>query len=205
MKQIAFLIVSLFFVVGMALVGSAEVNINISVPLPPPLVFPGPPDVVVVPSETSDVYLVQDTVGLYFYGGYWYRFYGDHWFRASLYNGPWITIRESLVPRVVWAIPPDYILGLPPGYHRIHYGDFHRNWRDWGHNHHWNKQAWYRDHSQHHWGGKEFHRPPPGHYGKDVHGKSDVHGKTDLQRKTDVQRPKVETPHKQGGLQHEQK
>ena len=44
--------VSLFFVVGMALVGAAEVNININVPPPPPLEFAGPPDVVVVPSET---------------------------------------------------------------------------------------------------------------------------------------------------------
>jgi hypothetical protein len=183
MKQIVLLMVSLFFVVGMALVGEAQVNINISVPPPPPLEFAAPPDVVVVPSGARDVYLVPNTVGLYFYGGYWYRFYRDHWFRASLYNRPWVIIRESLVPRVVVAIPPDYILGLPPGYHRIHYREFHSHWRDWGRNHHWNNHAWYRDHSKHHWRGREFHRPPLAHRGGDVH------------RKTYA-------PHKQGGQPH---
>ena len=214
--------VSLFFVFGISFVGAAEVNINISVPPPPPLEFAGPPDVVVVPSETNDVYLVPDNVGLYFYGGYWYRFHGGYWFRASLYTGPWITIGESLVPPAVVVIPPDYILGLPPGYHRIHYGDFHSHWRNWGRNHYWNRHDWYRDHSRHHWGGRDFHRPPIGHRGGDVHRKTDfhrggdvhwktdvhrggdVHRKTDVSRKTDVHRPKVDAPHKQGG-QHEQR
>lgn len=166
MKQIVLFMVSLFFVVGMPLVDAAEVNINISVPPPPPLEFAGPPDVVVVPSETSDVYLVPNTVGLYFYGGNWYRFYGDRWFRASVFNGPWVTIREHLVPRVVVGIPPDYILGLPPGYHRVHYGDFHSHWRDWGRDHHWNRQTWYRDHSQHHRGGREWRLHEKGPRGK---------------------------------------
>ena len=178
MKKMGFFLVSLFLVAGTPLVGEAQVNININVPPPPPLQFAGPPDVVVVPSGTSDVYLVPNTAGLYFYGGYWYRFHHDHWFRASLYSGPWVTIGTSLVPRAVWGIPPDYILGLPPGYHRIHYGDFHRHWRDWGHNRHWQNQSWYRDHSRHHWGGREFHHrppPPPPRHGKDVHRKSDAH------------------------------
>jgi len=215
MKQIVLLMVSLFFALGMPLVGAAQVNINISVPPPPPLAFAAPPDVVVVPSGTSDVYLVPDTVGLYFYGGYWYRFYGDHWFRASLYSGPWIIIAESLIPPAVVVIPPDYILGLPPGYHRVHYGDFHSHWRDWGRNHYWNRQGWYRDHSQHHWGGRDFHRPPLAHRGDihrggdvqrkiDVHRKVDVHGKTDVHRVGDVNR-KTDAPHKQGGQQHEQR
>ncbi len=198
MKQIVSLMVSLFFVVGMALVGEAQVNVNVSVPPPPPLEFAAPPDVVVVPSGASDVYLVPNTVGLYFHGGYWYRFHRDHWFRASIYNGPWVTIREPLVPRVVVGIPPDYILGLPPGYHRIHYGDFHGHWRDWGRNHHWNNHAWYRDHSQHHWGGREFHRPPLAHRGGDVHGKTDVHRKAEVHtnsQKAEVNR-KAEAPHK---------
>jgi len=162
MKNIA-LLVSLIAIIGMSVVGAvAGVSINISVPPPPPppLAFATPPDVVVVPSGASDVYMVQNTVGLYFHGGYWYRFHGDHWFRASLYSGPWRPVGVSLVPRAVVAIPPDYILGMPPGYHRIHYADFHRHWRDWGRNHYWNSHGWYRDHSQHHWGGRDFHRPP---------------------------------------------
>jgi len=120
---------------------------------PPPLQFAAPPDVVVVPSGAAEVYLVPNTVGLYFYGGPWYRFYGGYWFRASLDSGPWITIREAIVPAAVVVIPPNYILGLPPGYHRIHYGEFHTHWRDWGRTHYWNSQPWYRDHALHHWGG----------------------------------------------------
>lgn len=219
MKQIVFFVVCLFFVVGATFVGAAQVNININVPPPPPLEFAAEPDVVVVPSGTSDVYLVPDTVGLYFYGGYWYRFYGDHWFRASLYSGPWIGVGLSLVPSAVVVIPPDYILGVPPGYHRIHYGDFHGHWRDWGRNHYWNRHDWYRDHSHHHWGGRDFHRRPPGHHGDvhhggevhrkteshhggEVHRKADVghgggvHPKTGVSRKSDVHRAKDDGPHK---------
>ena len=169
MKKIVSFMFSLFLVAGVLFVdAAAEVNININVPLPPPLEFAGPPDVVVVPSGTVDVYLVPNTVGLYFYGGYWYRFYGGFWFRASLYSGPWITIRETIVPQPVVVIPPDYILGMPPGYHRIHYGDFHTHWRDWGRTRHWHNQTWYRDHSQHHWGSRDFHKPPVAH-GGDIH------------------------------------
>jgi hypothetical protein len=159
MKQIVLLMVCVFLIVGMPVAGvTANVSININVPPPPPLAFARPPDVVVVPSGTSDVYMVPNTVGLYFHRGYWYRFHGDHWFRASVYNGPWNPVRISLIPRAVVAIPPDYILGMPPGYHRIHYADFHSHWRDWDH-HYWSSHSWYRDHSQHRWGGRDFHRP----------------------------------------------
>ena len=125
---------------------------------PPPLQFAAPPDVVVVPSEQSDVYLVPGTVGLYFYGDSWYRFYGGYWFSASLYSGPWITIQEAIVPAAVVVIPPDYILHMPPGYYRIRYADFHSHWRDWGRTHYWNSQPWYRNHASNHWGGIAFNR-----------------------------------------------
>ena len=170
MKQIVLAVISLFLVVCMPSIGASG-DVNISIGVPPPLTFAGQPDVMVVPSGGSDVYLVPDTPGLYFYGGYWFRFHNDHWFRSTIYNGPWSPVGASLVPAPVVVIPPDYVLGVPPGYHRIHYGDFHRHWRDWGHNHYWNKHAWYRDHSQHHWGGRDFHRPPGGrHAGGGYHG-----------------------------------
>lgn len=164
MKQIVIVVISLFLVVCMPSIGASG-NVNISIAVPSPLTFVGQPDVVVVPSAGSDVYLVPNTEGLYFYGGYWYRFYGNHWFRSTIYSGSWHPVGVSLVPAPVVVIPPDYILSVPPDYHRIHYGDFHRHWRDWGRNHHWNRQAWFRDHSHHHWGGRDFHRPPGGHHG----------------------------------------
>ena len=166
MKGIVWVIFSLLLVAGMPLVGmSADVNVNINVPppppppappeAPPPLEFAAPPDVVVVPSGTASVYLVPNTVGLYFYGGYWYRSYRGSWFRASVYNGPWGSVAATLVPRPVFVIPPDYVLGMPPGYHHIHYHEFHSHWRAWDRQHYWHNQPWYRDHSQHHWGDRE--------------------------------------------------
>ncbi len=170
MKQIVLVVISLFLVVSMPSIGTSG-NVNISIGVPPPLTFVGQPDVVVVPSAGSDVYLVPNTEGLYFYSGYWYRFYSDHWFRSTIYSGAWHPVGVSLVPAPVVVIPPDYILGVPPEYHRIHYGDFHRHWRDWGHNRHWNNQAWFRDHSRHHWGGRDFHGGPGGHHaGGGYHG-----------------------------------
>ena len=172
MKRFILLMASLLFAVGMPFVGTAaDVNVNSNVPpppapeAPPPLEFSEPPDVVVVPSRTGDVYLVPNTVGVYFYGGYWYRFYGNNSFRASLYSGPWVTIGMPLVPTAVVVIPPDYILALPPGYHRIPYSGFYSNWRDWGLRRHWQSYDWYKDHSAHRWGGKELLKPPPGHPG----------------------------------------
>jgi len=166
MKRSIVFLVSLFLVVGMSLGAAAEVNININVPPPPPLEFPAPPDVVVVPSEASDVYLVPGTAGLYFFGGFWYRFNEGYWYRAAHYRGPWVSIYETLVPRPVLVIPPDYILSVPPGYHRIRYGEFHNHWRDWGRNHYWSRQPWYREHAEHHWAGRDFHRPPASAGGK---------------------------------------
>jgi hypothetical protein len=162
MRKSVIFLVSLFLVAGMSLGAAAEVNININVPAPPPLAFPAPPDVVVVPSEQTDVYLVPGTVGLYFFGGFWYRFYEGYWYRGLNYAGPWLTIYGSLVPRPVMVIPPDYILSLPPGYHRIRYGEFQSHWRNWDRSHYWSRQPWYREHAEHHWAGREFHRPPVG-------------------------------------------
>jgi len=193
MKRLSLLIASLFFVVGMPFVGGAQVNFNVNVPpppgppppqeaapppgppppqegappsvAPPPLQFAGPPDVVVVPSGGADVYLVPGMPGLSFFGGFWYRFYSGYWFRAALYSGPWIGIGAAFVPGPLVVIPPDYVLGMPAGYYRIHYGDFYAHWRDWGRTHYWNRQPWYRDHALHHWGGRAFVRPGVGHGG----------------------------------------
>ena len=174
MKRISSFMACLFFIVGMAAVGRAQVSVSINVPPPPPLVFPAPPDVVVVPSEESDVYLVPNTVGLYFFNGVWYRFFENHWFTSTIYNGPWVFAQTSIIPAPVGVIPPDYILGLPPGYHRIHYGEFRGHWRDWGRNHYWGRRAWYREHAEHRWGGREFHSSTGFHHA-DVHHGGDLH------------------------------
>ena len=175
MKQAAFLVVFLFFIVSMPLISAAgDVSINIGVALPP-LEFAAPPDVVVVPSGESYVYMVPDTPGVYFYGGYWYRTYGDRWYRSNIYSGPWSYIRSSHIPRVIIDVPPDYYRRLPRGYQRIHYGDLHRDWRRWDSGRHWNRYDWYKNERREHerWRRTEGRRPPGERYrpGDDRHGR----------------------------------
>jgi hypothetical protein len=170
MKHAVSLMVSLFFVLGMlAINASADVNINIGISAPP-VVFAAPPDVVVVPSDSSYVYMTADTPGIYFYDDYWYRFYGGHWFRATIYNGPWVYIATSLVPVVVVDIPPYYVHYLPRGYHRIHYRDLHSHWQEWHRDRYWNRYDWYRkevrEHERRH---REGYKQPRGQGYKPPH------------------------------------
>lgn len=176
MKKLLFGTVFLLVASVLPVTAMADVQVGISIGVPPPLPFGAPSELVVVPSGPNYVYMVPGTLGLYFYGGYWYRFHGGHWFRAVTFNDPWVPVQIGLVPDPVVVVPHDYILNMPPGYHRIGYHDFHRNWRDWERRRHWHGQNWYRDHSRRHWAGQTFHRPPPGHpghrgpYGKPVVG-----------------------------------
>jgi hypothetical protein len=167
MKKIIFLMVSLLSVIYTPLVG-AEVDVNISIGIPPPLIFAEPPDVVVVPSGTAYVYMVPGRPGLYFYNSFWYRFYGGHWYWAHTYNGRWSYIETHLVPRYIIDVPPDYYRHLPPRYHRIHFGDLDRHWYRWDKSRHWDRYDWYmseyREHERRRHAGdlhREGHKPPP--------------------------------------------
>ncbi len=115
---------------------------------PPPLDVTGPPDVVVVPSEQypdQEVYMVPNMEGVYAYQGLWYRNYGGVWFRSPAYNGIWSPIGVAFVPPVIVSVPAEYALYLPPTYHRIHWYDYHRNWRYWARDRYWQRQNWYRN------------------------------------------------------------
>jgi hypothetical protein len=116
----------------------ADVSIGVHITLPP-LVFSTEPELVVVPSGPSYVYMVPGREGLYFFGGYWYRTYRGGWYRARIYDGPWSYVEVSRVPRYVLDVPPDYYRRLPPGYHRVPYGEVHRHWREWDRDRHWHK------------------------------------------------------------------
>lgn len=165
MKKLLFGTIFLLVAGVLPVPAMADVQVGISIGIPPPITFAAPPELVVVPSGPNYVYMVPGTVGLYFYGGYWYRHHGGRWFRAVSYTDPWAPIDVGIVPAPIVVVPPDYILNMPPGYHRIRYNDFNRHWRTWERNRYWHNQRWYRDHSRRHWAGQEFHRPPPGHPG----------------------------------------
>jgi hypothetical protein len=170
MKQGVFLVAFLFFVVSMPLLSTAgDVSINIGVALPP-LEFAESPDVVVVPSGESYVYIVPDTPGIYFYDGYWYRTYGDRRYRSTIYRGPWTYISTYRIPRVIIDVRPDYYRHLPFGYHRIHSDDLQRRRRSWNRDRYWNRYDWYKHEVREHekwrrsWPSSEHYRP-----GRDEH------------------------------------
>ncbi|HYA86726.1 MAG TPA: hypothetical protein VEI57_06660 [Nitrospirota bacterium] len=126
---------------------------NIYLPVAPPPVFGiGPssqtevaaPDVVVIPSGETYVYMVPNTTGVYFYSDYWYRYYEGYWFRSPIYAGKWGMVTPTMVPREVANVPPEYPHYLPPDYYRIHYNDLHQHWQEWDHNHEWHNRDWYK-------------------------------------------------------------
>jgi len=103
-----------------------EVNIGISVPLPPPLVIPAPPAVVLIPR--TRVYLAPDIeADLLFYRGWWYRPHGGHWFRSRYYQGPWVFLHPTKLPRPLLSLPSDY-RRIPPGQQKIPYGQLKKKW-----------------------------------------------------------------------------
>ncbi len=132
------------FSLGLTKPASAGINVNIDIAIPPPYQFAGPPDVYVVPSGSSYVYMAPDYEGIYFYGGNWYRYYNERWFRSSHYNGDWGYIETSNVPQVIIVVPPEYIHYVPSGYNRIHYDDYHSNWQSWDQGRHWDSYDWYQ-------------------------------------------------------------
>jgi hypothetical protein len=134
---------------------AGEVNVNVQVA--PPAVAPAPepaaempppleaqnPEMVVVPSGNSYVYMVPNVYGVYFHNGYWFRYYNGVWFRSTVYNSGWVVVRPALVPRVVIGVYPEYAMYLPAGYFRIGWGDFRAHWRGWGYGH-WHGQPWFK-------------------------------------------------------------
>jgi len=127
-------------------IGDAEVNVGVTVALPP-LVIPAPPAMVVIPG--SYVYYPPDVRSdIFFYHDFWYRAYRGQWFRARDYNGPWHYIAIEKVPHAVIGIPPDFRRG-PIVYERVPYGDVRRNWKSWENERHWDREH-YEKREYHH-------------------------------------------------------
>jgi len=119
--------------------GFAEVNVNIGIGVPlPSLVIPAPPAVVLIPA--TYVYFVPDvSVDVLFYRGHWYRPHHGHYYRATSYNGPWLSIAPSSVPRAVSHVPSDF-RRVPPGHQRIPHAELKKNWDTWEKQKHWDKR-----------------------------------------------------------------
>ena len=113
--------------VGIAVLGSgilpdavqAQVNIQVGIALPPPIVFAAPPEVIVLPG--SYVYVAPDLAEeMYFVDGWWWRPWQGRWYRSQYYDRDWGPY--SSVPSF--------------------YGNVHQGWRDDYRDHRWSGQAW---------------------------------------------------------------
>jgi hypothetical protein len=126
----------------------ARVDINVSIGLPPPIVFGAPPHMIVLP-ETY-VYVVPDIdEDIFFYGGWWWRPWEGRWYRSRHYDSGWAYYRN--VPSFYREIPSDWRndygdhqwRGRQWNYQQIPHQQVQQNWRGWERNRHWeNQQTW---------------------------------------------------------------
>ena len=101
---------------------TALVSVNINV-TPPPVIFPAPPRVVVVPK--TPVYYVPDTTfNVFVHQGRYYSLHDGGWFVAHSHGGPWAFVPVEHVPRPVLAVPHRYYK-VPPGHAKRHGHDGH--------------------------------------------------------------------------------
>jgi len=123
---------------------SAEVNVNVNIGVPlPELVLAAPPALAVI--SGTYIYVAADAnADLVFYHDNWYRPHGGTWYVSLSYNGPWKIAVNA--PVAVTNLPRDY-RAVPPGHHRMPYGQVKDNWRTWERDRHWDHEAKRDDHS----------------------------------------------------------
>ncbi len=123
----------------------AAVNVDVSISLPPPIVFAAPPALVVLP-ETY-IYVVPDAeVDIFFYDGWWWRPWQGRWYRSHSYSSGWGYYRS--VPSFYRQIPStwrnDYRehrwRGHQWDYRPIPHHEVQQNWKGWKKDKHWEKQ-----------------------------------------------------------------
>jgi hypothetical protein len=123
----------------------AAVSVGVSLHVGDPyrglsLHFRSQPDMAVIPA--SQVYYTRNyDHDLYRYGRSWYYVEDDCWYRSSSYNGPFVRIDVSSVPRQIWNVPTGYrrAWGGPPA-HAPAYG-YRRNQGQSGYDRGWGQDG----------------------------------------------------------------
>jgi len=137
MKELFFGTILLVLAMVVPIPTMAQVNISIGFPLPPPIVFAAPPDVIAMP-ETSGVYACPEIdADLYFWNGFWWRLWEGRWYRSAYYDRDWGYYND--VPSFYYDVDPGWRgyyrdhnwNGHPWNYERIPYQRFQQNWRGW--------------------------------------------------------------------------
>lgn len=149
MRKAIFFAAMIFFL-GIALSARAAPllppppGVRVTVPLPPPIAFPAPPEVVILPE--TEVYAVPSVPEeIFFYNGWWWRPWNGRWYRSLHYDSGWGGYGG--VPFWYGRIPHDWREdyrnhlwgGHPWNYHYIPHSDLQRNWRTWHNTHYWDK------------------------------------------------------------------
>ncbi len=140
-------IVTILFVLLCAfpVTAMADVSVGVSISLPP-IVFAGPPEVVVLP-ETNAVYVVPYIeVDLFFWNGWWWRPYRGGWYRSRYYDHGWAYYGG--VPRFYYDVDPHWRSyyqhhdwqGHRWNYQPVPYPQLQRNWNTWQNNRYWERQ-----------------------------------------------------------------
>ena len=145
MKKLLWGTVFLALVIAAPLPATAGVDISVHIPLPPPIFFGAPPQLIVLP-ETY-VYVAPDAdVDIFFYDGWWWRPWEGRWYRSAYYDSGWAYYDR--VPVFYRAVPSgwrnDYRdhrwRGHEWDYQRIPHQQVQQNWRGWKQDRHWEKQ-----------------------------------------------------------------
>jgi hypothetical protein len=122
----------------------AGVNVSVGISLPP-IVFGGPPELVVIPE--TNVYSVPSVdADIYFYGGWWWRPWEGQWYRSRNYDSGWGHYRGR--PSFYGRVPSDWRnnyrenrwKGNPWNQQKVPHQQVQKNWRNWERNKHWEKQ-----------------------------------------------------------------
>ena len=146
MKKLLFGTMLLALVIVVPIPTMAGVDIHVSIPLPPPIVFAAPPELIVIPETYA--YVAPDIdVDLFFWNGWWWRLWEGRWYRSHYYNRGWGYYNN--VPSFYFDVDPGW-----RGYYRDHnwYGhrwDYERipnqrlqqNWKSWQNDRHWERRG----------------------------------------------------------------
>ncbi|MHB8137104.1 MAG: hypothetical protein ACYDGO_01780 [Smithellaceae bacterium] len=146
MKRFFLRIILLALVFVFPISAMARVDIRVSIPMPPLIVFSAPPELIVIPD--TYVYVAPDVDDdLFFWNGWWWRLWDGRWYRSHYYNRGWAYYRN--VPSFYFDVDPGW-----RGYYRSrnwygHRWDYERiperrlqqNWKNWNSSRHWERQG----------------------------------------------------------------
>lgn len=146
MKKLLFGTVLFALLMFVSIPAMAAVDIHVSIPLPPPVVFTAPPEVIVIP-ETY-VYVVPNVdVDLFFWNGWWWRLWQGRWYRSRYYNRAWAYYNS--VPSFYFDVDPGWRryyrdhnwYGHRWTYQRIPLQRLEKNWKSWQNDRHWERRG----------------------------------------------------------------